>query len=295
MRSFLSPEISLTTQMIERFRSRFEDKIAILHHRLSHGERLDEWERIRAGKAPVVIGPRSCIFSPIPNLGIVIVDEEHEQSYKQAEEAPFYHARDIAVMRGKIVSCPVVLGSATPSLESYQNALSGKYILSPLKARADAAQLPRTTIIDMRREFEKRKGFTIFSDALLTGIEKRTQVGKQTILFLNRRGYHSSVVCSSCAKSLKCTHCDIALTFHKNVQTSCNATFAAKCKPPQNPVQNAVRARCATKASARNKWNAPSMLSFRIYARYASTLILRATRAAIKSCSDSLAPVKQMS
>ncbi|MCB1149382.1 MAG: primosomal protein N' [Chlamydiia bacterium] len=211
----LVPEISLTTQMIERFRSRFDSKIAVLHSRLSHGERLDEWERIRSGAASVVIGPRSAVFSPVPNLGILICDEEHESSYKQAEEAPFYNARDIAVMRGKIASCPVILGSATPSLESYTNALSGKYILSTLQARADSASLPETVIVDMRREYKKQKGFTIFSDALLSGIEKRSKNGEQTILFLNRRGYNTSVVCSACQEAVKCSRCDVSLTYHK--------------------------------------------------------------------------------
>ncbi len=210
----LVPEISLTAQTIERFRSRFQEKIAILHHRLSQGERNDEWHNIRSGKAKIVIGARSAIFSPVVNLGLIIVDEEHEQSYKQNDLCPCYQARDVAVMRGKITNSTVVLGSATPSLESYYNAQKGKYTLSVLHQRADVASLPQVTVIDMRKEFEKTKGFTNFSEALLNGIEKRHQQGEQTILFLNRRGYHTILLCQDCQHSVKCAHCDVPMTFH---------------------------------------------------------------------------------
>lgn len=210
----LVPEISLTTQTIERFRCRFKERIAILHHRLSQGERNDEWHHIRNGKAKIVIGARSAIFSPIVDLGLIIVDEEHEQSYKQNELSPCYQARDVAVMRGKLTQCTVILGSATPSLESYYNAQLGKYTLSVLGHRADTATLPKVTIIDMRKEFEKAKGWTNFSDALLSGIEKRTKKGEQTILFLNRRGYHTVLLCQQCSHTVKCNHCDIPMTFH---------------------------------------------------------------------------------
>lgn len=210
----LVPEISLTAQTIERFRSRFKEKIAILHHRLSHGERNDEWHHIHTGKAKIVIGARSAIFSPVANLGLIIVDEEHEQTYKQNESSPCYQARDVAVMRGKFSQCTVILGSATPSLESYYNAKQGKYTLSILHERAEAASLPKVTIVDMRKEFEKNKGYTNFSDALLTGIDKRAKLGEQTILFLNRRGYHTTLLCQDCQKNVKCQHCDVSLTFH---------------------------------------------------------------------------------
>lgn len=210
----LVPEISLTGQTIERFRSRFKEKIAILHHRLSQGERNDEWQHIRSGKARIVIGARSAIFSPVVNLGLIIVDEEHEQSYKQNDLSPCYQARDVAVMRGKFTNCTVILGSATPSLESYYNAQKGKYTLSVLNQRADIASLPKVTIVDMRKEFDKAKGFTNFSDALLNGIEKRHQKGEQTILFLNRRGYHTVLLCQECQNSVKCAHCDVPMTFH---------------------------------------------------------------------------------
>lgn len=210
----LVPEISLTAQTIERFRSRFEGKIAILHHRLSNGERYDEWMRIRKGEVQIVIGARSAIFSPLPNLGLIIVDEEHETSYKQSEDSPCYHARDVAVMRGKLTSASVILGSATPSLESYHNALSGKYTLSKLTTRADSASVPKVTIVDMKREFDKAKSQTPFSEKLLELIKDRQSRGEQTILFLNRRGYHSSMLCTQCQHVMKCQHCDVSLTFH---------------------------------------------------------------------------------
>ncbi|NGX38179.1 MAG: Primosomal protein N' [Chlamydiae bacterium] len=221
---YLVPEIALTTQTIERFKGRFGgEQIAILHHRLSAGERFDAWHRIKAGSAKIVIGARSAIFSPVPDLGMIIVDEEHESSYKQSEEMPKYHARDVAVVRGKMASCPVVLGSATPCLESYHNALEGKYRLHVLKCRADLARLPTVTIIDMKREYEKASGFTLFSQALIEGIKKRLAKGEQTLLFLNRRGYHTSAQCSKCAYVEACPHCDLSLTFHRGAQVlSCH-------------------------------------------------------------------------
>lgn len=210
----LVPEISLTAQTIERFRSRFKEKIAILHHRLSEGERNDEWHHIRTGKAKIVIGARSAVFSPIVNLGLIIVDEEHEPSYKQSEHNPCYQGRDVAVMRGKITSCTVILGSATPSLESYHNAIKGKYTLSKLHNRANEATLPKVHLVDMKKEFEKKKGFTNFSDTLLNALVKRAKSGEQSILFLNRRGYHTTMQCPECQQSIKCAHCDVSLTFH---------------------------------------------------------------------------------
>lgn len=242
----LVPEISLTTQTIERFRSRFEGDIAILHHRLSHGERHDEWQRIYKGEAKIVIGARSAIFSPVKNLGLILVDEEHESSYKQTDEMPCYHARDVAVMRGKMENATVILGSATPSLESYYNAKKGKYILSQLSARADKAFMPSVTIVDMKIEYEKAKRFTSFSEQLLDGIKKRMELGEQTILFLNRRGYHTTLVCQQCQETTKCLHCERALTFHlgENI-LSCHLCGyqlkpipqqCGKCKTP-NPMK----------------------------------------------------------
>lgn len=210
----LVPEIALTTQTIEKFKSRFKDKIAILHHRLSQGEKYDQWHQIQKGEAQIVIGARSAIFAPVKNLGLVIVDEEHESSYKQNEEGPCYHARDIAVVRAKMNSATVILGSATPSLESYTNTQRGKYQLIELKNRATKNHLPKVKLIDMKIEFEKNGGYTLFSSELLTKIEDRYKKGEQTLLFLNRRGYHTSLICLECGEVSKCPSCDIALTYH---------------------------------------------------------------------------------
>lgn len=230
----LVPEISLTPQTIERFRSRFEGHIAVLHHRLSNGERTDEWHRIRRGEAQIVIGARSAIFSPVTNLGLIIVDEEHETTYKQTDEMPCYHARDVAVMRGKMVNAAVILGSATPSLESYFNAKNGKYTLSHLGVRADAASMPKVTIVDMKLECDKAKGYTSFSDALLEGMKKRQAKGEQSILFLNRRGYHTTLMCQKCGKSVRCNHCEVSLTFHLGDNAlSCHLCGYALKPPPK--------------------------------------------------------------
>lgn len=210
----LVPEIALTTQTIEKFKGRFKEKIAILHHRLSEGERFDEWYAIRKGKAPIVIGARSAVFAPLENIGIVIVDEEHEQSYKQTEDMPTYQARDLAVMRGKIHNACVLLGSATPSFESYRNAKCGKYNLLELHNRVESKPLPKVKLVDMRLEFEKAGGYTTFSDPLLSGIKKRFEKGEQVLLFLNRRGYHTTLLCGGCGEVVNCPHCEIALTFH---------------------------------------------------------------------------------
>jgi len=229
----LVPEISLTAQTIERFRSRFEGNIAILHHALSQGERFDEWHKIQRGEAKIVIGARSAIFSPVQNLGLIIVDEEHENSYKQNDESPCYHARDIAVMRGKITSSSVILGSATPSLESFFNAKNNKYTLSTLSSRADMATMPTIHIVNMTEEYERNKGYTNFSNLLLTGIKKRIECGEQTILFLNRRGYHTTLFCEPCQKPVKCLHCDVALTFHhKEHSLNCHLCGFYLSPPP---------------------------------------------------------------
>jgi primosomal protein N' (replication factor Y) len=210
----LVPEIALTAQTVERLRGRFAEKIAVLHCRLSDGERRDAWEQIRKGEAPLVIGARSALFSPVPNVGLIIVDEEHEPSYKQSGDPPLYHARDVAVMRGKLAGAAVVLGSATPSLESLHNARTGKYVLSTLTARA-ASALPTIRLIDMRRAFDKAQGFTLFSEELLDAIRKRLETGEQTLLFLNRRGYHSAQTCARCSHVMQCPHCDVSLTYHR--------------------------------------------------------------------------------
>ena len=158
----LVPEIALTQQTIQHFKSRFDVPLAVLHHRLSDGERMQTWSDIQSGHARICIGARSAVFCPMPNLGLIIVDEEHEQSYKQTDDSPCYHARDVAVMRAKLSKCAVVLGSATPSLESYYNAQCGKYLLSVLSIRPAKATLPKVEIVDMKREYAKAKGQTLF-------------------------------------------------------------------------------------------------------------------------------------
>jgi primosomal protein N' (replication factor Y) len=212
----LVPEIALTTQTIQRFQSRFDFPLAILHHRLSDGERREAWDEIRRGNRKIVIGARSAVFSPIPNLGLIIIDEEHEHSYKQTDDSPSYHARDVGVMRGKLNNATVVLGSATPSLESFHNASIHKYDLLTLSERPANATLPQVHIVDMRREYDKAKGITFFSELLLDKIQQRTAKGEQTMLFLNRRGYHTTSTCMQCSTVMKCSHCDGAMTFHKS-------------------------------------------------------------------------------
>lgn len=212
---FLVPEIALTSQTMERLRSRFQERVAILHHRLSAGERRDSWHKIRSGEISLVVGPRSALFSPLKNLGLIIVDEEHDSAYKQTDEMPCYQGRDASVVRGKFCNATVILGSATPSLESYTNALQGKYHLNTLVQRADHATLPTVHIVNMKPEYAKARGFTLFSEKLLDGIKKRMEAGEQTLLFLNRRGFHTSSSCQACGETLRCPHCSITLTFHK--------------------------------------------------------------------------------
>ena len=214
----LVPEISLTPQTVERFKSRFadmQDAVAVLHSHLSEGERHDEWHKIHSGRARIVIGARSAIFAPLKNLGLIVVDEEHETTYKQ-EEAPRYHARDVAIVRAKIEKCVAVLGSATPSLESYQNAVIGKYRLVTLTQRIDEKQMPLMRIVDLRQERRKEKAATILSEKLRAAIADRMEKREQTILFLNRRGFSTSLLCSNCGEARNCPNCSVALTFHRH-------------------------------------------------------------------------------
>lgn len=221
----LVPEISLTPQTTERFKRRFaamQDEVAILHSHLSDGERHDEWRKILDRKARIVIGARSAIFAPMERVGLIVVDEEHENTYKQ-ENPPRYQGRDIAVVRAKLEGAALVLGSATPSLESYQNALLGKYRLAELTKRADNQKLPLTRIVDMRTEGasrrDKRKGgaaLTIISEPLRIAVEQRLDRGEQCILFLNRRGFSPSVLCQDCGHRVECPHCSVTLTFHES-------------------------------------------------------------------------------
>ncbi|MEZ5324385.1 MAG: primosomal protein N' [Verrucomicrobiales bacterium] len=216
----LVPEISLTPQTVDRFKTRFasmQSEIAVFHSHLSAGERHDEWHKIHRRQARIVIGARSAIFAPLENLGIIVVDEEHETTYKQ-ENPPRYQARDIAVVRGKMEGAVVLLGSATPGLESYQNALSGKYTMLRLDQRADDCQLPLIRVIDMRLEGKRRqKGMPgIFSEKLRIAVDKRLEDSEQVIFFLNRRGFATSFVCQGCGFVAKCNHCASSLTFHQS-------------------------------------------------------------------------------
>ncbi|MGE5209355.1 MAG: primosomal protein N' [Alphaproteobacteria bacterium] len=214
----LVPEISLTPQTVERFKGRFaeaQDDVAVLHSHLSEGERHDEWHKIHSGRARIVIGARSAVFAPLKNLGLIVVDEEHETTYKQ-EEAPRYHARDVAVVRAKIERCVVVLGSATPSLESYHNAMTGKYRLVTLTQRVDQNQMPLMRVVDLRQERRKEKKSIILSEKLSQAIADRLEKREQTILFLNRRGFSTSLLCSNCGEARNCPNCSVALTFHQH-------------------------------------------------------------------------------
>jgi primosomal protein N' (replication factor Y) len=214
----LLPEISLTPQTVQRFKSRFasiQDQVAVLHSHLSQGERFDEWHRIRTSKARIVIGARSAVFAPLTNLGIIIVDEEHENSYKQ-DSAPRYHGRDLAVLRAHLEKCAVLLGSATPSLESCENTALGKYPRRSHEERADNQSLPIIRIIDMRIEGKKHKGGpAILSDPLRGHMEKKLADGEQVILFLNRRGFARSLQCPGCGHVCECRHCALPLTYHR--------------------------------------------------------------------------------
>jgi primosomal protein N' (replication factor Y) len=214
----LVPEISLTPQTVERFKGRFAEAqhtVAVLHSHLSEGERHDEWHKIHSGGARIVIGARSAVFAPLKNLGLIVVDEEHETTYKQ-EEAPRYHARDVAVVRAKIEKCVIVLGGATPSLESYHNATSGKYQLVTLTQRVDQKQMPLMRVVDLRQERRKGKKAAILSEKLSQSIADRLEKREQTILFLNRRGFSTSLLCSNCGEARTCPNCSVALTFHQH-------------------------------------------------------------------------------
>ena len=214
----LVPEISLTPQTVRRFKARFaamQQQVAVLHSHLSQGERFDEWHRIRKGEARIVIGARSAVFAPLPDLGLILVDEEHETSYKQ-DSVPRYHGRDVAVLRAAIEGCPIVLGSATPSLESWHNAQTGKYRLLRLDERADGQSMPLVRVVDMRLEAAKHKGGpAILSEKLRVALEQRLAQGEQAILFLNRRGFARSLQCPQCGHVCQCPHCSVALTYHR--------------------------------------------------------------------------------
>ncbi len=212
----LVPEIALTPQMVDRFKGRFGSDVAVLHSGLSQGEKFDEWRKIRRGEVHVVVGARSAIFAPFSNLGVIIIDEEHETSYKQ-EENPRYHAKDVASYRGQFHNCPIILGSATPSLESYARAQKGVYHLITLKGRVNQQAMPPVQIVDMREEL-RAGNRSMFSRPLMQSLEERLERGEQSVLLLNRRGYSTFILCRDCGYVVKCPHCDISLTFHQREQ-----------------------------------------------------------------------------
>lgn len=212
----LVPEISLTPQMVKRFKGRFGSRVAVLHSGLSVGEKYDEWRKIHRKEVQLVVGARSAIFAPFENLGMIIIDEEHETSYKQ-EENPRYHARDVAIYRARVHGCPVVLGSATPSLESFARAKKGVYQLLTLQKRVSDNGMPNVHIVDMREELRSGNR-SMFSRALFEKLKDRLHKGEQSVLFLNRRGYSTFVMCRSCGYVIRCPHCDISLTYHRAEQ-----------------------------------------------------------------------------
>jgi primosomal protein N' (replication factor Y) len=210
----LVPEIGLTPQMVGLLDAAFGERVALLHSALTPEERTEQWRRIHRGEAPVVVGTRSAIFAPAPNLGLILVDEEHDQSYKQ-EETPRYNARDVAVMRAKLTGAVVVLGSATPSLESWQNSVQGKYTRIEMNDRVKNRPLPQVELVDMRREFQETGQDQLFSRSLVEQTKQALDRAEQAIILLNRRGYSFAVICRACGKKLECQNCAIALTHHK--------------------------------------------------------------------------------
>ena len=211
----LVPEIALTPVFSRRLRARFGDQVAIFHSSLQKGERFDEWTRVKNGDARVVIGTRSAVFAPVKNLGLIVVDEEHESSYRQ-QESPYYNARDVAIVRAQKESATVVLGSATPSLESFHNARKGKYTLVNLPERINARPMATAKIIDMRTVFARHGKPRVFSDELLEAIRETRERGEQSIILLNRRGYSSFILCRSCGETVQCPNCDVTLTYHRS-------------------------------------------------------------------------------
>lgn len=217
---FLVPEIALTQQLVAQVRQRFGGDVAVLHSAMTDKERWDEWKRIARQEVSVVVGARSAVFAPLTNLGLIIVDEEHEAAYKQ-EDGVRYNARDVAIVRGKISSCPVILGSATPALESYTHSQTQHYTALTLPERVAARPLPKVEIVDLRREARAGKTAPIFSTRLQQALRANHQAGKQSVLFLNRRGYANYLQCRLCGEALSCPHCSVSLTFHLQRKVLC--------------------------------------------------------------------------
>ncbi len=211
----LVPEIALTPVFSRRLRAQFGDQVAIFHSSLQKGERFDEWTRVRNGEAHIVIGTRSAVFAPVKDLGLVVIDEEHESTYRQ-QDSPYYSARDTAIVRAQKESATVVLGSATPSLESFHNARNGKYVLLTLPERIGARPMATARIVDMRNVFARHGKPRVFSDELLEAIRETHERKEQSIILLNRRGYSSFILCRSCGDTIQCPNCDVTLTYHRS-------------------------------------------------------------------------------
>lgn len=225
----LVPEIALTSQIVSRFKARFGNDVVVIHSRLSAGERQDAWQRLRTQDAGIVIGARSAIFAPVKELGIIIIDEEHEFTYKQ-EENPRYHTRDVAFHRAKLALAPVLLGSATPAVESYQQALVGKHKLLTMHERADGAALPTVKVADMRQEL-KDGNRSVLSRSLQSLLQRTIEAHEQAIILLNRRGYSTFVICRECGHVLKCAHCAVSLVYHSEGDLRCHYCQAAVKTP----------------------------------------------------------------
>lgn len=229
------PEVALTPQTLDRIRARIQVPVAVLHYKLTPAQKQKQWKQILEGKARVIIGARSSIFCPSPDLRLIIVDEEHETSYK-SEESPHYHARDVAIERAKHLNATIILGSATPSLESFHKAKNGTYKLSHLHSRAGKANLPSAKLVDLRSEKEISQGGGLFSKQLIESLASCMDRGEQAMLFLNRRGYFSQTQCTHCGQTLSCPHCDVSLTLHRNdAKLICHLCHYAIARPTSCP------------------------------------------------------------
>ena len=226
----LVPEISLTPQITSRFFNNFGDTVTVVHSRMSAGERFDSWRRVLKGKSKIVIGARSALFAPLNNIGLIVVDEEHDASYKSADMIPKYNARDGAVVLGNIFSCPVVLGSATPSIESMYNAETGKYKLLSLPKRIDDAKLPKITFVNISHEKNKTKSETVFSKILIDKIDDRLKKKEGVIILQNRRGFSTQIFCNDCGEVEMCENCSVPMTFHIN-QNKIQCHYCGLVKP----------------------------------------------------------------
>jgi primosomal protein N' (replication factor Y) (superfamily II helicase) len=234
----LVPEIGLTPQLTERFSQRFPGKTAVLHSSLTKRQRIDEWLRIDAGEAPIVIGTRSAVFAPLSDIGLIVVDEEHENSYKQ-EEVPRYHARDTAVMRAKLARAAAVLGSATPSMESFHNAKSSKYTYVALATRVEDRSLPEVEVINMREEYAEAGKQVVFSRRLVQAIAARLERREQTMVLLNRRGYAAFLLCRRCGFNFQCSSCSVTMTYHRTInKLLCHYCGLARRPPARCPECN---------------------------------------------------------